>query len=105
MSITGITPRSQASPPQVAPPRDRHATASPWNAALAGALLSPCSSADPMLARIFAGSASGQTAFVIAGQCLDVRQTQLLLRSYGLPRALIAWLCGALACAIASSLA
>ena len=81
------------------------ATASPWSAGLAGALLSPCSSADPMLARIFARAPAAQAAFVIAGQCLDLRQSLLVARTFGARRALLAWLCGTIGCIVAAAAA
>ena len=65
-------------------------------AAIAGALLSPCSSADPLLARTLFVSAQDQLAFIVAAQCLDVRQIALLWRTFGAARATQAC-CAALA--------
>jgi uncharacterized membrane protein YraQ (UPF0718 family) len=72
--------------------------ASPLFAAIAGALLSPCSTADPVLAKVLAVSASSQAAFVVAAQCADVRQFALLSRYFGLRRAVLAVAAGAAGC-------
>lgn len=56
----------------------------PLAAAIAGALISPCSTADALLARSFFRPASDQIAFIIAGQCLDWRQLTLMYRTFGL---------------------
>ncbi len=74
----------------------------PLLAAAAGAILSPCSTADAILARIVTGSASAQAAFVIAGQCLDVRQLSLLRRHFGAKRAWFGACAGAVGCAVAA---
>jgi hypothetical protein len=55
----------------------------PLVAAIAGALISPCSSADALLAAIFFRSRPEQLVFVIAAQCLDIRQLALFTRLYG----------------------
>jgi uncharacterized membrane protein YraQ (UPF0718 family) len=73
----------------------------PLLAAAAGAILSPCSTADAILAKIVTGSASAQAAFVIAGQCLDLRQLSLLRRHFGIWRAWLGACAGALGCAAA----
>ena len=67
-------------------------------AALAGGLLSPCSSADAMLARVLFVRPDAQLAFVIAAQCADVRQLTLMTRTFGLVHALlaVAATCGAI---------
>jgi uncharacterized membrane protein YraQ (UPF0718 family) len=77
-----------------------HAT--PFLCAAIGALLSPCSTADAVLAKVIGSSAPAQAAFVIASQSLDARQFVLLRRHYGTPRALLAWFAGAAGCATAA---
>jgi uncharacterized membrane protein YraQ (UPF0718 family) len=77
------------------------AHASPLVAALAGALLSPCSTADPVLAKVLTISASSQAAFVVAAQCADVRQLALLSRHFGFRRAALAAAAGAAGCVAA----
>ncbi len=52
-------------------------------AAAAGALLSPCSSADAMLASVLFRQSTAQLAFVVAAQCIDVRQMVVLYRCFG----------------------
>jgi hypothetical protein len=74
-------------------------TAPPAFAAIAGAMLSPCSSADPLLARTLFVSAQDQLAFVVAAQCLDVRQIALLWRTFGPARATQACCAAIAACA------
>jgi uncharacterized membrane protein YraQ (UPF0718 family) len=75
-----------------------HAHDSPLLAALAGALLSPCSTADPVLAKVLAASGASQAAFVVAAQCADVRQLALLSRHFGSRRAVLAAAAGAAGC-------
>jgi uncharacterized membrane protein YraQ (UPF0718 family) len=79
--------------------------ASPLLAAIAGAVLSPCSTADPILARTFSASTAAQAAFVVAAQCLDVRQLGLLRRCFGSPGVGIALVAGALGCVVAAMVA
>jgi len=86
----------------VAPRGELH---SPIVAAIAGALLSPCSSADPILAKLVARSPHAQAAFIIAAQCLDLRQLSLLRRHFGAARMLLACVAGAAGCAAAAALA
>jgi uncharacterized membrane protein YraQ (UPF0718 family) len=74
---------------------------SPLFAALAGALLSPCSTADPILAKVLAVSVPAQAAFVVASQCADVRQLVLLSRYFGGRRAALAALAGVAGCVAA----
>ena len=79
--------------------------ASPLMAALFGALLSTCSSADPVLASVLARDAPAQAAFMLASQCADVRLLWLVLRSFGVRRMLfvaIAGVCGCAAAALAA---
>ena len=71
---------------------------SPLFAAIAAALLSPCSTADPVLAKVLAVSGPAQAAFVVAAQCADVRQLALLSRHFGVRRAALAALAGAAGC-------
>lgn len=78
------------------------AHATPLLGAAIGALLSPCSTADAILAKIIGASAPAQAAFVIASQSLDARQFALLRRHYGTLRALLAWFAGAAGCATAA---
>jgi uncharacterized membrane protein YraQ (UPF0718 family) len=80
------------------------AHASPFFAALAGAVLSPCSTADPVLAKVLAVSASSQAAFVVAAQCADLRQLAVLARHFGMRRAVLAAVAGA-AGSLAASIA
>lgn len=79
-----------------------HEHAAPLLSAAIGALLSPCSTADAILAKVIGSSARAQAAFVIASQALDVRQFALLRRHFGTQRALLAWLAGAAGCATAA---
>ena len=76
--------------------------ASPLTAALAGALLSPCSTADAVLARVLLHDRAAQAAFVIGAQCVDVRQLAMLVRVFGLRRALLAAAAGCAGCVVAS---
>jgi len=77
----------------------------PLAAAVLGALISPCSTADPVLARALCITPAAQVAFVVAAQCVDVRQISLLARTYGIRHALLAILSGAIGCACAASIA
>jgi uncharacterized membrane protein YraQ (UPF0718 family) len=77
----------------------------PTGAALLGALLSPCSTADPLMAAAFMRDARAQLAFMLAAQCLDVRQLLLVLRHFGVARMVAAAVCAAIACAIATMFA
>jgi uncharacterized membrane protein YraQ (UPF0718 family) len=86
-------------------PHGGDALHSPFIAAIAGAVLSPCSSADPMLAKLFTQSQPSQAAFMIAAQCLDLRQLALLQRHFGNARTLLACLSGAAGCVAAAALA
>jgi uncharacterized membrane protein YraQ (UPF0718 family) len=77
----------------------------PAGAALLGALLSPCSTADPLMAAAFIRDAKAQLAFMLAAQCLDVRQLLLVLRHFGISRMVTAAACSAGACAVATTFA
>lgn len=68
-------------------------------AAFAGALLSPCSTADALLASVFFRAPSAQIAFIVSAQCLDVRALSLLVRTFGAGRALRAAAAATIACA------
>ena len=77
----------------------------PAGAALLGALLSPCSTADPLLAAALMHDARAQISFMLAAQCLDVRQMLLLKRHFGTARMAAAAACAAVACAAAATFA
>jgi uncharacterized membrane protein YraQ (UPF0718 family) len=70
-----------------------------------GMLLSPCSSADALLARSLFSHPKAQLAFVVASQCLDVRQMLVLVRQFGWRRALQAFGCAAIACGLGYGIA
>jgi hypothetical protein len=83
------------------------AAMSPWSlhplshapsAALAGALLSPCSTADAVIARVLVHDRGAQAAFVVAAQCLDVRQLSVLARHFGPMRTALAAFAGCAGC-------
>jgi uncharacterized membrane protein YraQ (UPF0718 family) len=67
-------------------------------AALLGAVLSPCSSADAILARVLFTVPANQLIFIVAAQCLDVRQMYLLHRTFGMRHAALAFCAAATAC-------
>jgi uncharacterized membrane protein YraQ (UPF0718 family) len=77
----------------------------PAGAALFGALLSPCSTSDPLLAVALMRDARAQLAFMLAAQCLDIRQMLLMLRHFGFARMAAAAGCAATACALATMVA
>jgi uncharacterized membrane protein YraQ (UPF0718 family) len=89
----------------VVAPDGLRAHMSPLFAAIVGALISPCSTADPVLARALCVAPAAQAAFVVAAQCADVRQILLMARSYGMRHALFAMLSGATGCVCAASIA
>lgn len=66
------------------------------------ALLSPCSAADAVLAKVFGASRAAQAAFVMAAQCVDVRQVLLIRSHFGVRRALLAACAGIAGCALAA---
>jgi hypothetical protein len=74
-------------------------------AAVAGALISPCSSADALLAAIFFRSRPEQLVFVIAAQCLDIRQLALIARLFGVANAMRASAAALAGCTIGYILA
>jgi len=74
-------------------------------AAAIGALLSPCSTSDPILARVLFSHGSDQAAFCIAAQCIDVRQLAMLRHRFGLAAMVLAFAAGAAGCAAAALVA
>jgi len=74
----------------------------PPAAALFGALLSPCSTADPLLAAALLRDLRAQLVFMLAAQCLDVRQMLLVHRHFGVARMAAAAVCCSTACALAT---
>jgi uncharacterized membrane protein YraQ (UPF0718 family) len=81
------------------------AHSSPLFAAFAGALLSPCSSADPILARALMSTSAAHATFIVAAQCIDVRQISLLGRCFGIAPALLGAAAGAAGCWLATLIA
>ena len=81
------------------------ALSSPVLAAAAGALLSPCSTSDAVLARVLVRDAPAQAAFVIASQTIDLRQLATIARVFGPRRAVLAAIAGLAGCATAAVLA
>ena len=71
--------------------------ATPLFATVAGTLLSPCSSADAVLARTMFTGTHAQLAFILASQCADYRQIALVRRWFG---PTYAWAAGLSAAAI-----
>jgi len=59
------------------------ANATPAAAAIFGSLLSPCSTADAVLAGAFFREPRAQIAFIFASQALDFRQLSLMYRTFG----------------------
>jgi uncharacterized membrane protein YraQ (UPF0718 family) len=70
-----------------------------WPAAALGAVMSPCSTADAILARVLVSKPAAQTAFVLAAQMLDFRQLALLYRTFGTPRTIAAVVAAIAGCA------
>ena len=79
--------------------RETHRAGGPVMAAALGAMISPCSSADAVLARVLFNSPRSELAFIVAAQCLDLRQTVLVWRSFGIAHAIRALGAASLACA------
>jgi uncharacterized membrane protein YraQ (UPF0718 family) len=77
----------------------------PLGAALAGALLSPCSSADAVLARVLFERPGAQLVFMVTAQCCDIRQIWLVMRCFGVAHAVRASCAALAACAIGYLLA
>jgi hypothetical protein len=86
---------------KVAPALSRFVS-SPIAAAFAGSLLSPCSTADAVIARVFTESRPAQAVFMVAAQCADIRQFGMLRRSFGLSRAVLAMGAGIAGCVAAA---
>ena len=72
----------------------------PLAAALVGAALSPCSSADALLARVLFPQPATQLVFVVAAQCLDVRQISLVYRVFGATHAAATCFAAIVACCV-----
>lgn len=77
----------------------------PLIAAVLGALLSPCSTADAVLGRVLFTGHAAQAVFVIAAQCIDVRQLAMLRNHFGWQRAILAAASGCVGCAAAALVA
>lgn len=86
----------------VAAPRVLGSLSTPLVAALAGSLLSPCSTADAVLARVLVHDRASQAAFMIAAQSIDVRQLSTIWRVFGWRHTLLAALAGCAGCAVAA---
>jgi len=65
------------------PLRDAHVHVGLLGAAIAAALLSPCSFADALLARVWCTTAAAQLTFMLAAQTVDVRQLMLQRGLFG----------------------
>jgi|HubBroStandDraft_4_1064222.scaffolds.fasta_scaffold250550_1 hypothetical protein len=79
--------------------------AHPCAAALAGALLSPCSTADAVIARVLVHGRCAQAAFIVAAQCVDIRQLATIARHFGSARAFVAAIAGCAGCVAAALVA
>lgn len=86
----------------VAAPGALSGLTNPFLAALVGSLLSPCSTADAVLACVLVHDRASQAAFVIAAQSIDVRQLSTIRRVFGWRHALLAAAAGAAGCAAAA---
>ena len=86
-------------------PGAMHALSSPLAAALAGSLLSPCSTADAVLARVLIHDRAAQAAFITAAQCVDLRLLLTLRRVFGTSRMLLAGVAGCGGCVVAALVA
>lgn len=75
---------------------------SPLGAATIASVLSPCSTADAMIAKSLVRLPAAQAAFIVAAQCVDIRQLALIYRSFGPVHAIAAFLAGAAGCAAAA---
>jgi len=76
------------------------ASSSPFVAAASGALMSPCSTSDAVIARVLVHRPASQIAFVLASQTIDVRQLATFARVFGARRAALAAVAGAAGCSI-----
>lgn len=63
---------------------------SPVAAVVLASILSPCSSSDALLAHALFAQPKCQLAFVVAAQCVDLRQILMLRRTFGVRRAVAA---------------
>lgn len=86
-------------------PNALHSMTSVPAAALMGAVISPCSTADAMLARVLLIGRSSQAAFVLAAQCIDVRQLAMLWCNFGAIRTVLGAIGGCAGCVVAALLA
>jgi len=86
----------------VAAPGAVEGSTSPFAAALVAAVLSPCSTADAVLARVLLHDRASQAAFVIAAQSIDVRQLSTIKRVFGWRCTLLALIAGCAGCAAAA---
>ncbi|HEY7993079.1 MAG: hypothetical protein ACHQY2_00015 [Candidatus Eremiobacterales bacterium] len=73
---------------------------SPMIAAAGGALMSPCSTADAVIARVLVHRSPSQIAFVLAAQTIDIRQLATFARVFGARRCALAAVAGAAGCAV-----
>jgi uncharacterized membrane protein YraQ (UPF0718 family) len=83
----------------------RVANTSAAAAAALGAILSPCSISDSLLARVLFSAPKCQLAFVVAAQLLDLRQTVVLAQTFGARKTVFALIFSAAACALGCALA
>jgi hypothetical protein len=74
-------------------------------AAAIGALLSPCSTSDPILARVLFSHGSDQATFCVAAQCIDVRQMAMIRHRFGVAAMALAFAAGAAGSAAAAFVA
>jgi len=86
-------------------PRLVHVAAAPIVAAIAGVVLTPCATADAVLAAVLFHDPASQGAFLIAAQCADIRQLALLARRFGAAGAAVALVGAGLGCACAAWIA
>lgn len=77
----------------------------PFFAGAVGAILSPCSTADALLAAVLLRGRPDQLVFITAAQCLDIRQLTLLLRSFGAVHTIAASAAALIACTLVYLLA
>jgi len=73
---------------------------SPVIAAAGGALMSPCSTADAVIARVLVHRSPSQIAFVLAAQTIDIRQLATFARVFGARHCVLAAVAGAAGCAV-----
>ena len=73
---------------------------SPAIAAAGGALMSPCSTADAVIARVLVHRSPSQIVFVLAAQTIDIRQLTTFTRVFGPRRSGLAALAGIAGCTV-----